>query len=43
MDRKLSRPERLSLQFHLLLCSNCRHFRLQMATLRAGIREGRQH
>lgn len=42
MDRKLSRYEQVSLQFHLLLCHNCRHFRQQMATLRAGIREGRQ-
>ena len=42
MDRKLSRYEQVSLRFHLLMCSNCRHFQLQMATLRAGIREGRQ-
>ena len=42
MDRKLRHHEQLSLRFHLLLCQNCRHVLLQMATLRAGIREGRQ-
>lgn len=42
LDRPLQRYERVSLHLHLLLCANCRHFRGQMAVLRAGLREGRK-
>lgn len=43
LDRPLLRHERIRLRVHLLLCGNCRHFRGQMAVLRAGLREGRKH
>ncbi len=34
MDRPLSRSERISLRFHLLMCSGCRRFDRQMGSLR---------
>jgi hypothetical protein len=34
MDRALSRRERLSLGFHLLICTYCRRLRSQLRSLR---------
>ena len=42
LDRPLTRYERVSLGFHLLMCGNCRRFRQQMQILRDGIRQGKQ-
>jgi hypothetical protein len=33
-DRELSLPERAALRLHLMLCSGCRHFGMQIPTLR---------
>ncbi len=38
MDRKLSMREKLSLRFHLMMCSGCRNFSKQMDFLRDGFR-----
>lgn len=34
LDRKLSRRETMSLNFHLMMCSGCTNFRENMAFLR---------
>lgn len=38
MDRDLSLKERVSLRAHLLICSGCRAFRRQLATIRHALR-----
>ncbi|MCI0364094.1 MAG: zf-HC2 domain-containing protein [Phycisphaerales bacterium] len=43
MDRQISGKERLSLRFHLLICSYCRRFRRQLARLRLLIRDHVAH
>ena len=39
MDRKLAPMQRMSLRFHLLMCSGCRNFGRQMDFLRQGLRK----
>lgn len=39
MDRELGLMQRMSLRFHLMMCSGCRNFNRQMAFLRRGCRK----
>ena len=39
MDRKLGLRQKMSLRFHLMMCSGCRNFSKQMEFLREGCRK----
>jgi predicted anti-sigma-YlaC factor YlaD len=39
MDKKLGVMQKMSLRFHLMMCSGCRNFSKQMEFLRHGCRE----
>jgi Putative zinc-finger len=39
MDRKLGFWQRMSLRFHLMMCSGCRNFNRQLKFLREGLRK----
>lgn len=39
LDRNLTRRERFSLRFHLLICKYCKRFSQQIATLRVAIQQ----
>lgn len=39
LDRPLTRMEQVRLSMHLVLCGNCRQFRLQMNLLRTAARK----
>ena len=43
MDRKLGMFQRMSLRFHLMMCSGCRNFNKQMEFLRQGCRKFPSH
>ena len=38
LERPLSRRERVALRLHLMMCSGCRNFRVQIGFLRTAIR-----
>ena len=38
MDRELGARQRMSLRFHLMMCSGCRNFSKQMKFIREGVR-----
>lgn len=39
MDKELTMFQKLSLRFHLMICSGCRNFSKQMDFLRQGLRK----
>lgn len=39
MDKELGMLQRMSLRFHLMMCSGCRNFNKQMEFLRQGCRK----
>ncbi len=39
MDKKLGAGQKLSLRFHLMMCSGCRNYSKQMDFLRQGFRK----
>jgi predicted anti-sigma-YlaC factor YlaD len=39
MDKELSMMQKMSLRFHLMMCSGCRNFNKQMEFLRQGCRK----
>jgi predicted anti-sigma-YlaC factor YlaD len=39
LDRPLDWRERVALRFHLMMCSGCRNFKVQIGFLRTAIRQ----
>jgi predicted anti-sigma-YlaC factor YlaD len=39
MDKELGVMQKMSLRFHLMMCSGCRNYRKQMEFLRQGCRK----
>lgn len=43
MDKKLGVGQKISLRIHLMMCSGCRNFKLQMEFLRDGCQNFTRH
>lgn len=43
MDKELTMLQKMSLRFHLMMCSGCRNFNRQMGFLRQGMRKLHEH